>query len=92
MGLWALGGSFSPLTMVLSLLAVYVAGVLRILREHSKMLDNIGANQDHAHPGETFKLSTKIIRYSAFFILPSVVLIVLIIGIVIFLFSNSSQE
>ena len=90
-GLWALGGAFSPLTIVLSLLVVYAAGVLRILREHSKTLDDLGANRDRVHSGETFKLSGKLARYSALFVLPSVILIILAAGIVIFLFANSSS-
>ena len=83
MGLWTLGGAFSLLTIIFSLLIVYAAGVLRILREYNKALDNLNTNRDRVNSGKLFKLSTKITRYSVLFILPSAILIVLFTRFVI---------
>lgn len=91
MGLWVLGGSFSPLTIVLSLIVVYAAGVLRVLRGHANALSDPGTDRNDAEFNAPFKLSSKMIRYSALFMLPSVLLIILAAGIVLFLVMNTSS-
>lgn len=90
MGLWTLGGTFSLFTIFFSLLIVYAAGVLRILREHNKALDNLNTNRDRLNSGELFKLSTKITRYLVLFMLPLAILIILFIGFAILVFSYAN--